>query len=41
MDEKLAAEFIDCAAGRGKTFTKRKELYKTAVANRTFLRYRW
>ena len=41
MYEKLAAEFIECAAGRGKTIAKRKDLYKLAVSNRTFLRYRW
>jgi len=41
MQEKLAAEILDAAAGRGNAVKKREDTHKMAEANRAFAHYRW
>ena len=41
MIEKLAAEIMDAAEGKGNAVKKREELHKLAEANRAFSHYRW
>lgn len=41
MREKLAAELIDAAQGRGNSVKKREDVHKMAEANRAFAHYRW
>jgi small subunit ribosomal protein S7 len=41
MAEKLAAELMDAAAGRGQTVKKREDTHKMAEANKAFAHYRW
>ena len=41
MGERLAAEFVDAAAGRGNSVKKRDDTHKMAEANRAFAHYRW
>ena len=41
MKQKLAAELIDAAAGRGASVKKREDTHKMAEANKAFAHYRW
>jgi len=41
MREKLAAEFMDAAAGRGSSVKKREDTHKMAEANKAFAHYRF
>lgn len=41
MRERLAAEFMDAAQGRGNSVKKRDDTHKMAEANRAFAHYRW
>lgn len=41
MRERLAAELIDAAAGRGSSVKKREDTHKMAEANKAFAHYRW
>ena len=41
MKEKLAAEFMDAAAGRGASVKKREDTHKMAEANKAFAHYRF
>ena len=41
MRERLAAEFVDAAAGRGIAVKKRDDTHKMADANKAFAHYRW
>ncbi len=41
MHERLAAEFIDAANGRGNAVKKRDDTHKMADANKAFAHYRW
>jgi len=41
MAEKLAAEFIDAAAGTGVAIKKRDDTHRMAEANKAFSHFRW
>ena len=41
MTERLAAEFVEAAQGRGASVKKREDTHKMAEANRAFAHYRW
>ena len=41
MGERLAAEFVDAANGRGNAVKKREDTHKMADANKAFAHYRW
>jgi small subunit ribosomal protein S7 len=41
MRERLAAEFLDAAQGRGNSVKKRDDTHKMAEANKAFAHYRW
>ncbi|MBL7716095.1 MAG: 30S ribosomal protein S7 [Bdellovibrionales bacterium] len=41
MAERLAAEFIEAANGRGSAMKKREDVHKMADANKAFAHYRW
>jgi small subunit ribosomal protein S7 len=41
MKEKLAAEFMDAASGRGASVKKREDTHKMAEANKAFAHYRF
>ncbi|NLE51835.1 MAG: 30S ribosomal protein S7 [Chloroflexi bacterium] len=41
MAEKLAAEFMDAAAGQGSAIKKKEDTHRMAEANRAFAHYRW
>jgi small subunit ribosomal protein S7 len=41
MRERLAAEFIDAAQGRGNAVKKKDDTHKMADANKAFAHYRW
>ncbi|MFH2011778.1 MAG: 30S ribosomal protein S7 [Pseudomonadota bacterium] len=41
MAEKLAAEILDAANGRGAAFKKKEDTHKMAEANKAFAHYRW
>ena len=41
MREKLAAELIDAAAGRGNSAKKCEDTHRMAEANKAFAHYRW
>ena len=41
MTERLAAELLDAANGRGAAFKKREDTLRMAEANRAFSHYRW
>src|SRR5262252_7485159 len=41
MRERLAAEFVDAAAGRGNAIKKKDDTHKMAEANKAFAHYRW
>lgn len=41
MAERLAAEFVEAAAGRGGAMKKREDVHKMADANKAFAHYRW
>lgn len=41
MEEKLAAELLDAAQGKGGAMKKREDTHKMAEANRAFAHYRW
>jgi len=41
MQEKLAAEFMDAASGRGASVKKREDTHKMAEANKAFAHYRF
>ncbi|MBF0175831.1 MAG: 30S ribosomal protein S7 [Magnetococcales bacterium] len=41
MRERLAAELIEAAAGRGATVKKRDDTHRMAEANKVFAHYRW
>ncbi len=41
MEEKLAAEIMDAAAGAGGAFKKKEDTHRMAEANKAFAHYRW
>jgi small subunit ribosomal protein S7 len=41
MKERLAAELLDAANGRGSAVKKREDTHRMAEANRAFSHYRW
>ncbi len=41
MKERLAAEFVDAAQGRGNAVKKKDDTHKMAEANKAFAHYRW
>ena len=41
MRERLAAEFLEAANGRGNSVKKRDDTHKMAEANKAFAHYRW
>jgi small subunit ribosomal protein S7 len=41
MRERLAAELVDAASGRGNAVKKRDDTHKMAEANKAFAHYRW
>jgi small subunit ribosomal protein S7 len=41
MAERLAAELLEAAAGRGTAIKKREDVHKMAEANKAFAHYRW
>ena len=41
MEERLAAEMLDAAHGRGTAVKKREDTHRMAEANRAFSHYRW
>lgn len=41
MEQKLAAEIMDAAAGTGNTVRKREDTHRMAEANKAFAHYRW
>jgi len=41
MEERLAAELLEAAAGTGGTIKKKEETHKMAEANKAFAHYRW
>ena len=41
MGERLAAELMDAAAGRGSSVKKKEDTHRMAEANRAFAHYRW
>jgi len=41
FDKKLAAEFIEAAAGSGGAMKKKEDIQKQAAANRAFSHFRW
>jgi small subunit ribosomal protein S7 len=41
MAERLAAEIIEAANGRGGAMKKREDVHKMADANKAFAHYRW
>ena len=41
MQERLAAEMLDAANGRGTAVKKREDTHRMAEANRAFSHYRW
>ena len=41
MTERLAAEFVEAAQGRGAAVKKREDTHKMADANKAFAHYRW
>ncbi len=41
MRERLAAEFVDAANGRGNAVKKKDDTHKMADANKAFAHYRW
>ena len=41
MEERLAAELLDAANGRGTAVKKREDTHRMADANRAFSHYRW
>jgi len=41
MKNKLAAEILDAAAGRGASIKKKEDTHKMAEANKAFSHYRW
>jgi len=41
MRERLAAELVDAAQGRGTSVKKKEDTHKMAEANKAFAHYRW
>ncbi|MBI1357354.1 MAG: 30S ribosomal protein S7 [Acidobacteria bacterium] len=41
MAEKLAAEILEAAAGRGSAMKKKEDVHRMAEANKAFAHYRW
>ena len=41
MADRLAAEFIDAANGRGSSMKKKEDTHRMAEANKAFAHYRW
>lgn len=41
MAERLAAEVVEAASGRGGAMKKREDVHKMAEANKAFAHYRW
>ncbi|MDH6366469.1 MULTISPECIES: 30S ribosomal protein S7 [unclassified Breznakia] len=41
MEQRLAAEIMDAAAGNGASVKKREDIHKMAEANKMFAHYRW
>jgi small subunit ribosomal protein S7 len=41
MAERLAAEILDAAAGRGTAMKKKEDVHRMAEANKAFANYRW
>ena len=41
MSQRLAAELLDAAEGRGEAFKKKEDIHRIAKANQAFAHYRW
>jgi small subunit ribosomal protein S7 len=41
MPERLAAELVDAANGRGGAMKKKEDTHRMAEANKAFAHYRW
>ena len=41
MSERLAAEILEAAAGRGSAMKKKEDVHRMAEANKAFAHYRW
>jgi small subunit ribosomal protein S7 len=41
MTDRLAAEIMDAAAGKGNALKKREDVHRMAEANKAFAHYRW
>jgi small subunit ribosomal protein S7 len=41
MEERLAGEILEAAAGRGAAVKKREDTHRMAEANKAFAHYRW
>ena len=41
MSERLAAEIVEAAAGRGSALKKKEDVHRMADANKAFANYRW
>ena len=41
MAEKLCAELLEAAAGRGSALKKKEDVHRMAEANKAFAHYRW
>jgi small subunit ribosomal protein S7 len=41
MVEKLTAELLDAANGRGAAMKKKEDVHRMAEANKAFAHYRW
>ena len=41
MAERLSAEILEAAAGRGSTLKKKEDVHRMAEANKAFAHYRW
>jgi small subunit ribosomal protein S7 len=41
MPERLCAEFLDAASGRGNAIKRKEDVHRMAEANKAFAHYRW
>ena len=41
MVDRLAAEILDAASGKGNSVKKREDIHRMAEANKAFANYRW
>jgi small subunit ribosomal protein S7 len=41
MPERLCAELLDAASGRGSAIKRKEDVHRMAEANKAFAHYRW